>query len=344
MSHTPTSNDIVSFIIPAHNRSDLLKQTLDSIVAQTDPDWEIRVVDDCSTDDTEEVALSYAASDSRIHYAKQAENLGACAARNRGFRESIGNLIVYMDSDDLIHASYVQRQREILRQNPDNDLSVVQMGHFTESPADMEFLWNTFQGNDPKERYLRHDPVWGIHGAMIRRSFLEKAEGFDEGLPLAQDYDFFTRLLLGGARPVLTNELLAYCRRHAGPSIGSIRELRRYNTLQQIFLRYLNDYPQNRQPLAENFLWLSSLGAAKGFRKAAMDNFRRGLQYIDGPRRGQVKSLKALTLLVAVNGRGKGYSLLRRRYREIGIDLDQRDAWHMSHRIADEAGLIVPKT
>ena len=90
---------LVSFIVTSYNYSQYVLETIKSLKNQTINDFEIIVVDDCSTDDTEKTVKSI--DDSRIKYIKLEKNSGACVARNKGIEISRGEFIAFNDSDDL---------------------------------------------------------------------------------------------------------------------------------------------------------------------------------------------------------------------------------------------------
>ncbi len=95
-----TDNPLVTVYMPTHNRSDLLSRAIDSVQAQTYSNFELIIVDDCSTDDTEAVVRFYQDEDARIKYIKNSENLGACASRNKAIRAAQGEFITGLDDDD----------------------------------------------------------------------------------------------------------------------------------------------------------------------------------------------------------------------------------------------------
>ena len=88
----------ISVIIPTYNRADLLPLTIESVMAQTMPDWELIIVDDGSTDETATVLAPFL-QDERIRYIRQ-ENAGRSAARNHGARLARGDYFYFLDSDD----------------------------------------------------------------------------------------------------------------------------------------------------------------------------------------------------------------------------------------------------
>lgn len=101
------SEPLVSVVIPVYNVIDDLVDALDSIVKQTFTNLDIVIVDDGSTDRSEQIVDEYAAKDSRIRVIHQS-NMGLAAARNRGIAEARGDFLVFMDSDDLVGPLYVE--------------------------------------------------------------------------------------------------------------------------------------------------------------------------------------------------------------------------------------------
>lgn len=109
-------NDLVSIIMPSYNTGRFIKETIESVLAQSYPTWELIIVDDCSTDDTDDVVSQYLA-DERIHYIKNDTNSGAAVSRNRALREAKGKWIAFLDSDDLWEPDKLQKQISFMRDN-----------------------------------------------------------------------------------------------------------------------------------------------------------------------------------------------------------------------------------
>lgn len=107
-----------SVIIPTYNREGFVARAVESVLAQTCQDFEIIVVDDGSTDGTEAVLRPYR---DRIRYLRQS-NQGSSAARNRGIRESCGQYIAFLDSDDFWHPDKLARTEEAVEAHPDAGL------------------------------------------------------------------------------------------------------------------------------------------------------------------------------------------------------------------------------
>ena len=98
-----------SIIVPMYNVEKYIEECIQSVVNQTYSNWELIIVDDCSTDNTDEVVNQYL-TDERIHYIKNDTNSGAAVSRNRALREAKGKWIAFLDSDDLWHPEKLEKQ------------------------------------------------------------------------------------------------------------------------------------------------------------------------------------------------------------------------------------------
>ena len=106
---------LVSVVMPSWNTAALIGESIRSVQAQTYPNWELIIVDDCSTDDTDAVVASFA--DERIRYFKNEHNLGAALTRNRALQEAQGEWIAFLDSDDLWTPDKLEKQIAFMKEN-----------------------------------------------------------------------------------------------------------------------------------------------------------------------------------------------------------------------------------
>lgn len=106
----------VSVIMPAYNAQRFLEQAVRSVMAQTYPDWELIIIDDCSTDATAAIAGELAREDSRIHVLRNPENLGVALTRNRGLDLCRGSYAALLDSDDVWHPEKLEKQMALARE------------------------------------------------------------------------------------------------------------------------------------------------------------------------------------------------------------------------------------
>lgn len=106
---------LVSVIMPSWNTAKYIGESIQSVINQTYKNWELIIVDDCSTDNTDEVVSSF--DDPRIHYYKNNENCGAALTRNRALREANGEWIAFLDSDDLWKSQKLEKQLSFMNHN-----------------------------------------------------------------------------------------------------------------------------------------------------------------------------------------------------------------------------------
>jgi glycosyltransferase involved in cell wall biosynthesis len=219
---------LVSVIVPTYNRAYCLERTLDSALTQTHHNLEVIVVDDGSTDATEELVSTISCRDSRVHFTRQA-NRGVAAARNTGFALCTGDFVGLLDSDDVWRPWKIELHLACMARFPDAGMTWTDMqaidadGHELSSAylRSMYSAWDHFSVDD---LFTTHVPIGTLtprsvadyrsgvfHGGdifsemlvgnlvhtstvLLRRSRLEAVGGFDESLcPAGEDYDFHLR-------------------------------------------------------------------------------------------------------------------------------------------------------
>lgn len=177
--------DLVSVIIPTYNRAHLIKRSAESVLNQTYFNLELIIVDDGSTDNTEEVVKTL--DDERVIYIKQ-PNQGACAARNNGIDHAKGEFIAFQDSDDVWHEDKLEKQIKCLR----------------ETGADLVLCNRVVCQNELKDSenhifnkgFLERNTLpYGICPQMfLGASTIFKKNKFDIEMPRYQDFELLLRL------------------------------------------------------------------------------------------------------------------------------------------------------
>ena len=180
----------VSVITPTYNRARFIGEAVESVLAQTMPDWELLIVDDGSTDDTREVLAPYLA-DERIHYIYQ-PNQGQSVARNTALAEARGEFVGFLDSDDLWRAHKLEEQLSVFESQPG-----VHIVHGDESIIDEHGLEISQQN---MRRYsgritaqLLADNSVSITTALVKRECFDGMGGFQASHGVADDYDLWLR-------------------------------------------------------------------------------------------------------------------------------------------------------
>jgi len=108
---------LISVITPAYNAARFISETIDSVRQQTYLNWEMIIVDDCSTDRTAEIVEEYIQKDHRIHFIQLEKNSGSAIARNTAMDHAKGDFIAFLDSDDLWYPEKLEKQLKFMQKN-----------------------------------------------------------------------------------------------------------------------------------------------------------------------------------------------------------------------------------
>jgi glycosyltransferase involved in cell wall biosynthesis len=193
-------------IIPSYKTADLIAACLDSVFAQTYPDFEAIVVNDGSPDtpELEKVLQPYM---DRIVYIKQ-ENKRAAGARNHAIRQARGEFVAFLDSDDTWMPDHLSSQMQLFAEDPSLDL-VYSNGLLVGNPAqECEFMKRCpSTGQATFDALIVERCQISISTVVARRRTLVDAGLFDEKLPRCDDYDMWVRCAFNGARIGYTRKL-----------------------------------------------------------------------------------------------------------------------------------------
>lgn len=206
---------LVSIIIPTFNRAHLLGETLDSVLAQTYPNWECLVVDDGSTDGTAELLNHYIAKDSRFQYHKRPDShlAGGNGARNYGFELSTGDYIQWFDDDDVMLVDFLVTKVNCYTEETHLVISsCYQVDSHLSNLTRMEIgiKWSLYKD------YV----LWRLkivtNSIMFKRGFLENKSLFNPLILRGQEAEFFARLFfkLPKTHYYILNEPLFLYRQH----------------------------------------------------------------------------------------------------------------------------------
>lgn len=208
---------LVSVVIPTFNSSAFILEALESVFAQTYPAIEVLVVDDGSTDDTQE-KLAEAVKDGRIRYVYQ-ENRGLGAARNTGIRLAAGKFIQFLDADDLLAPDKIEKQVELLERAPSPSICGSDFRHFSGSDKSKLYGGDEFQGVLPFDNAaLLFAFQTVIHRWLFPISILRQFGGFKESAPdvwVMEDWLLLWQLAANKTPVLYVNEPLVLYRRHA---------------------------------------------------------------------------------------------------------------------------------
>lgn len=187
----------VSIILPTYNRAHSIRRSIESIVRQTYPHWELLVIDDGSADRTEEIVIEIAASDERVHYYRQPQNRGVAVARNEGIKCARYEYIAFQDSDDVWKEDKLEKQMRVFDDWPQVGMVYCsfegekQDGTKVRIPNSSMGIEN-LQGN--MYRLLLQRNVIDAPTVVIRKECLDNVGVFDETLICLEDWELFLRV------------------------------------------------------------------------------------------------------------------------------------------------------
>jgi len=203
----PSSTDpLVSVVVPTYNYGHLIAETIDSVQSQTYSNWEMLIVDDGSTDNTEEIVVRSAASDSRIRYIRQA-NAKQAAARNTGIKQARGEYFQFLDADDLIEPRKLEQQVRFLEQEPLIDITYSGASYFSEAHKGERLQSRQYSSWEGAGAWMPEisgsgrellttligNNIMVVNSPLIRRRVIEQVGMFDVDLTPVEDWEFLIR-------------------------------------------------------------------------------------------------------------------------------------------------------
>lgn len=240
-------NPLVSIIIPVYNAEDYLVETLESAIGQTWANKEIIIVDDGSTDQSLSIAKSYVNDSIKVFHQ---ENKGASSARNYGLREAKGNYIQFLDADDLLSEDKIEKQLNILKNNPDCIIGCYWI-RFNKKTNNKIGLLNpplNIRRNLSALDWLLAKQTMLVHAWLTPINLIKKAGKWDETLSYNDDGEFFARVITNTKQVLFCMETIVYYRTENPNSMSALNSstklLSAYNAALS-FEKALRKHPNN---------------------------------------------------------------------------------------------------
>ena len=182
---------MISIIIPTYNRATILRKILDCVIAQTFQDWECLIVDDHSTDNTENVVSFYTKQNARFVYVKNNRTKGSQGARNTGILTAKGEWICLFDSDDVMYPNYLEKMMAAINDNTDVVIcKALICNNIGKECGRLDRIYSdNYHADLLRERcYVAYDVT------LIRKKKLLEIGLLDESCPSMQEWDTHLRL------------------------------------------------------------------------------------------------------------------------------------------------------
>ena len=188
-----TEQPLVSVIINCYNSAKYLRETIDSLIAQTYSNWEAIFWDNCSTDKTAEIIKSY--GDPRFRYFLAEKNTPLGYARNLAVDNAKGEIVTFLDSDDLWKETWVESFVNMFKSDDSITIVFCRFEVFSSNYSRLNrTLLKNEEGYLPMDEFINKYSV-GMSGAAINKRILDFNQiRFDESFNLIEDYDFFVRI------------------------------------------------------------------------------------------------------------------------------------------------------
>lgn len=263
-----------SIVIPTYNRGDIIKRSIDSIYAQYYDNWEIIVVDNCSTDNTAKVIEPYLSS-RKIRYVVNDKNYERSYSRNKGMRLAAGDFITLLDSDDILYPDCLQKAAAFISANPESVF--------------FHCLYEILDDNYKVRKRPVFPPIENPYAAIAKGNFISnigvfysndlvKQVHFDEEPIIIgiEDYDFVLNVLLHTSELQRVNAYCCGVYDHAGRSVHAEKWERTLSRVQYfvnkqlenpLFQRKMGSYKNSF--LAHTDLYLVSFCAVRKMKRRA---------------------------------------------------------------------------
>lgn len=271
-----SENPLVSIIIPTYNRAHLIGETLDSVLAQTYPNWECIIVDDGSTDNTDEVVGAYVKKDARFKYFHRPdEHLpGGNGARNYGFKMSQGEYVNWLDSDDLFSENKIEEQIKVaLKENA--DIITCKWGMFCNSNKEVFENLKVYKNYTNSFHFFEdlyaNKGYFTPHVYLVKYDFLSKTNQlWHESLRINQDGVMFTLLIQQAKKICYSKNGICYYRQTRSDSTSLLNDKKIFqfiSTVKLIEEMHKIVYNGRLPETFKNYKWRSYLRIPREFYK-----------------------------------------------------------------------------
>lgn len=262
-----------SIVIPVYNRQHFVAKAIDSVLNQEFVNFELLLIDDCSSDDSFKILSIAAQKDSRVKVHRFEQNQGRCIARNKGIREAKGRWMCFLDSDDLYLPNHLSSLFEAIQS----------------TPSQQAFATIQLMG-DKETRYKRElvtieDAISGNPIQLNQLTYKSNLEVYfvDERLPISEDWLFLRELLLRTSIqiiPKLTCKLLEHGERSMNMTeVQRIAHFNNYST-DLFLLRNQTSQELNQKIQSNTKLLTTNMLLSHGLKRESLKYFIQSLKYV----------------------------------------------------------------
>ncbi len=224
-------DNLISIVLPIYNGEKYMRESIDSVLAQTYRNWELLILDDCSTDATSKIAQEYVKQDSRIRYYRNEENLRLPKNLNRGFSLARGQYLTWTSDDNRYKPHALEVMLSALQSAPDADFTFASCRVIDGEGREIEYM---MVSEDSKRRIVGSNPVGACF--LYTRKAYEAVGEYDPDYVLVEDFDYWQRVM-ARFQAVAIPEILYEYRFHEGALTSTMKKDLFHRNLEKILLK-----------------------------------------------------------------------------------------------------------
>ena len=202
----------ISLIMSVYNGENYLAEAIESVINQSFTDWELIVINDCSTDSTGEILAKYESQDARVKVYTNEVNLRLPSSLNKALELAEGKYIARMDADDICLPDRLQKQYDFMEKNGDVALSSCRFMTLKNGVVSSGGCGGKVDFESIKALLLVTNPI--LHPGIIAKAEVIKKLGYDKNFTCTEDMELWTRFVLAGERIEILPEYLMIYRLH----------------------------------------------------------------------------------------------------------------------------------
>lgn len=229
-------NDLISIVLPVYNGERFLQESIDSILSQTYSNWELLILDDCSTDKTPDICKEYAQQDSRIKYIRNESNLRLPKNLNKGFSLAKGTYLTWTSDDNRYRPNALEMMYLSLNKNENVHFA---FSSFRVMDADDNDIEIYIVSEKDKQKIVGFNVVGACF--LYKREVYEAVGDYDHEMILVEDYDYWQRIFMK-FKAIAIPEILYDYRRHDGALTSTMRQEQFNMNLEKMLLKNISGF------------------------------------------------------------------------------------------------------
>lgn len=223
--------ELISIVLPVYNGEKYLRESIDSVLNQTYRNWELIIVDDCSTDSSAKIAKEYINKDKRIYYYRNENNLRLPRNLNKGFKLARGNYLTWTSDDNRFKSTALEKMYSALKNDIDAQFVFASCRVINSKGNPIEYI---MVDNKRKKQIIGHNVVGACF--MYTRKAYEEVGEYNPEFVLVEDYDYWQRIYTK-FNAVVISEILYEYRWHDGALTSTMKKEAFNKTLEKMLLK-----------------------------------------------------------------------------------------------------------